>query len=291
MSDETSANADTEILAAARPSLATTGGPLIIISSPYARRGEVWEVYRKHFGSNGDPLILVAQAASRDMNPSLPDRVVQRAIERDPAAAKAEYFGQFRTDLEAFIAREVVDAAVIPDRHELPPISSIQYTAFVDPSGGSADSMTIAIAHLENQIRVLDAVRERKPPFSPENVVEEFASLLKTYRVHSVMGDRYAGEWPRERFRVHGIEYEISEKPKSIIYGDFLPAINSGTVELLDHKRLVSQLCGLERRTARGGRDSIDHMAGAHDDVANAVAGALVALSKKGFVYGMLDVL
>jgi len=32
-------------------------------------------------------------------------------------------------------------------------------------------------------------------------------------------------------------------------------------------------------------------MAGAHDDVANAVAGALVAISKKRFVYGMLDVL
>jgi len=31
-----------------------------------------------------------------------------------------------------------------------------------------------------------------------------------------------------------------------------------------------------ERRTTRGGRDSIDHLPGAHDDLANAVAGALV---------------
>jgi hypothetical protein len=45
---------------------------------------------------------------------------------------------------------------------------------------------------------------------------------------------------------------------------------------LLDHPRLVAQLCALERRTARGGRDSIDHPPGAHDDVANAAAGALV---------------
>jgi hypothetical protein len=34
-------------------------------------------------------------------------------------------------------------------------------------------------------------------------------------------------------------------------------------------------MVGLERRTARGGRDSIDHAPGAHDDLANAVAGAL----------------
>jgi hypothetical protein len=46
---------------------------------------------------------------------------------------------------------------------------------------------------------------------------------------------------------------------------------------LLDHPRLVNQLIALERRTARGGRDSIDHApGGAHDDVVNACAGALV---------------
>ena len=32
----------------------------------------------------------------------------------------------------------------------------------------------------------------------------------------------------------------------------------------------------LERRTSRGGRDSIDHAPGAHDDLPNAVAGVLV---------------
>jgi hypothetical protein len=56
--------------------------------------------------------------------------------------------------------------------------------------------------------------------------------------------------------------------------------LNSGRVELLDHKRLVAQLCGLERRTARGGRDSIDHPPGAHDDIANAVAGAIAVAAE-----------
>ena len=46
---------------------------------------------------------------------------------------------------------------------------------------------------------------------------------------------------------------------------------------------LTAQLCSLERRTARGGRDSIDHPPRARDDVANAVAGALtVALASRG---------
>jgi hypothetical protein len=47
----------------------------------------------------------------------------------------------------------------------------------------------------------------------------------------------------------------------------------------------------LERRTARGGRDSIDHPPGAHDDLANAVAGLCSTLTTQpGLDYrGYLD--
>lgn len=137
-------------------------------------------------------------------------------------------------------------------------------------------------AHREKDGRgVLDALREIRPPFSPDSAVIEFAALLKSYKVYRVVGDRYGGEWPRERFSAHGIRYEPSDKPKSQIYQDLLPLLNSGKVELLDNTRLITQLVGLERRTARGGRDSIDHAPGSHDDVANAAAGALVLIAQR----------
>jgi len=127
---------------------------------------------------------------------------------------------------------------------------------------------------------VLDLVRERRPPFSPDDVAREFAETLKAYGVTSVRGDRYGGQWPRERLQVHGVEYMPADKPKSDLYRDLLPMLNSGRVELLDHPRLIAQLCQLERRTARGGRDSVDHPPGAHDDIANVVAGAVVYASQ-----------
>jgi hypothetical protein len=140
--------------------------------------------------------------------------------------------------------------------------------------------MTLAIAHTEGKTQILDVIRERRPPFSPEAVVEEYASLMKQYRCSVVYGDRYGGEWPREQFQKRGVFYEPAEKPKSEIYQDLLPLINSGAVDLLDNERLQQQLVMLERRTSRGGRDSIDHTPGAHDDVANAVAGAVVTAFK-----------
>src|SRR5207253_6762293 len=94
----------------------------------------------------------------------------------------------------------------------------------------------------------------------------------------SARGDKYAGEWPREAFGKHGVSYVTAEQSKSDCYVGFLPALNSGRVELLDCPRLAQQLGQLERRTSRIGKDSVDHPPGGHDDVANVVAGVLAPL-------------
>jgi hypothetical protein len=247
---------------------------LIIASSPYAKRGVLWETHRRHYGPEGDPQILVAQGASRDFNPSLLASVVDRALERDQAAASAEYLAQFRSDIEGFVSNEVVSACV-GDYFEMAPLEQNKYHALVDPSGGSSDSMTLAIAHKEGDMAVVDLIREVRPPFSPETIVDDFCVVLKQYRISKVVGDRYAGEWPREQFRKRGIGYVCCEKPKSDLYRDLLPKLNSGKVVLPKSERLVSQLTGLERKTARSGKDSIDHTPGSHDDIANSVAGAI----------------
>jgi hypothetical protein len=277
-SDDTSANPDSEIINALKPAMATIPGAFFLAaSSPYARRGELWNAFRRWHGDDEAPA-LVWHADTRTMNPTVPQSLIDEALEEDPARAGAEYLAQFRTDIETFVSRDVVETAVVPGRYELPPVSGVQYFGFVDPSGAAVDSMTLAIAHKGEDERVIvDLVRERKPPFSPESVVTEFSAALKPYRVREIEGDRWGGEWPREAFAKNGIAYTVSEKPKSAIYTEFLPLLNSGRVELLDHSRTVAQLCALERRTGRGsGRDSIDHPPGGHDDVINAVAGAAV---------------
>jgi hypothetical protein len=163
-------------------------------------------------------------------------------------------------------------------RSELPPEPGQVYAAFCDPSGGLVDAMTLAIGHLSRgDMCVVDAVLELRPPFDPEKAVADCATLLRCYGIAAVIGDKYAGEWPIARFREHGIELAQSARPKSDLYRDLLPLINARR-ELLDNPRLTAQLCGLERRTARSGKDSIDHAPGGHDDLANAVAGVLVTL-------------
>ncbi len=278
---EESANPDVEVLNALRGAMITVPSALLLgVSSPYAKRGALFEAYREHYGRDGDP-VLVWQADTRAMNPTASVQLIEDEYARDPSAAAAEYGAQFRQDIEAFISPEALDAVVVAGRRELDPARGVSYTAFVDPSGGSGDSMTLAIAHCEKDVAVLDLIREFRPPFSPERVVGEICEVLKRYRVLCVAGDRYGLEWVQERFRTRGFGYEVADKTKSELYRELLPLIHSKKVELLDDRRLIAQLRLLERSTGRG-RETIDHPPGSHDDVANAVAGALVAAAGGG---------
>ncbi len=277
---EDSSNPDHEVLAAIKPAMATIPDAMLLCaSSPYARKGALWEAYDRYFGKDGSTLVW--QADTRIMNPTVPQTFIDAEYDKDPISAAAEFGAEFRTDIESFVSREAVEACVEWGVHERGYIDGTRYTAFVDVSGGGADSFALAIAHTEDGVGVLDLVREVKPPLSPETVIAEFAEALKSYGVKQIVGDRYGGEFPREQFRKHGITYKPSPDPKGTLYLGLLPLINSNKVRLLGNKRLVTQLLSLERNTARGGRDSVDHGRGGHDDVANAAAGALVLATKR----------
>jgi hypothetical protein len=288
--DDDSANPADEILDAVRPTLATTNGILAVMSSPHARKGPLWDTFKAHFGSTVDPSILVAHGSTQRLHPTISQKVIDRAYERNPAKARAEYGAEFRTDVEGYVSLETLEACT-DDIAERPFDRNHSYVAFVDPSGGSNDSMTLGIAHKEGKTAVLDLIREAKAPFQPEAVVEEFCGVMKKYQISTCRGDRYAGEWPAEQFRKRGVNYEVSEMHKSEIYLHLLPMLNSRTASLLKNKTMQTQFQILERNVRAGGKEVVDHpdRKNIHDDVANAAAGALahvdrgIGLSPKNF--------
>jgi hypothetical protein len=286
--DDSGKNPDTEILRAIRPALASVPGSLLVaISSPYSTRGELHRMFERYYGKESD--VLVWQAPTRVMNETIPQALVDQAMEDDPSSANAEFLACFRTDLESLFSRAALEACVVSKRFELAFVSGTPYVGFVDPSGGSADSFTLAIGHRDHAGKaVLDLVREVKPPFSPEGVCQQFAATIKAYGCRVTYSDSYAAEWPREQLAKYGVTVTPSELTRSELYLELLPIVNSGACELLDHSRLINQLANLERRVGRTGRDAVDHPRGGADDVSNAVAGALTMVVR---VVGLLAAL
>jgi hypothetical protein len=277
--DEESANPDVEILRALRPSMATIPGSFLLgASSRYARKGVLWEAYRDHYGKPGGPLVWSADTIT--MHPRIDRDFLATEEERDPVAFASEYGLEWRSGLSEFIDRDRVEALIIEGRYELPYVPGLRYYAFVDAAGGSGeDSMTIAIAYRDPKTGkgVLAALRERRPPFSPHEVVErDHAPLLKAYKVSAVTGDRYAANWCSDQYRMRGIAYHDSEMTASDYYRESLPLLNGGKVELLDDKKFIGQVCNLERTVSKLGKDTITHPPRQHDDLANVGLGALV---------------
>jgi hypothetical protein len=195
--DETSASPDVEVYRAIKPSLDASGGVLIGISSPYRRVGLLAARYRDHFGKDSD--VLVVQAPTLALNPTIDEGVIVRARAEDPSAAAAEWDAEFRTDLRSLLADEAIDRAIDQGRAlELPPRRGIKYVGFADASAGRHDEFTICIAHIErdgdDKRFIADVVRGRAPPFDPNEVAKEYAALAKSYGITQLVGDAFAGE-------------------------------------------------------------------------------------------------
>jgi hypothetical protein len=196
--DENSSNPDSEILQALRPCVATTTGMIFQISSPYAKRGTLFDSYRRYWGKEGSTLIVKGE--TRAFNPTIPEAEIVRAYAEDPDAARAEFGGEFRDDIQAFVSRETVEACVSEGVRERQPSAAFSYKAFVDPSGGSVDSFALCVGHWESDMVVVDALHEIHAPFAPESAVEELCETLRRFRISTVSGDRYAGAWPSDSF-------------------------------------------------------------------------------------------
>jgi Terminase large subunit, ATPase domain len=279
--DESSATPDIETYRAILPSLATTNGLLVGISSPYRKLGLLHQKYRDHFGVDSADT-LVVRGSSKIFNPTLADEIIAAQRAADPAAAISEWDAEFRNDIAAFLDDELIEAALEHGRPlELPPLGGYTtYKAFTDAAGGTGnDSYTIGIGHKQGQNFVIDVVRGTAGKFDPQEVTRQYAALLKEYRIGRVTGDTYAAQWVAGAWGGCGIRYVTSELPKSQIYLEALPLFTRGLVRLPNHPRLLRELRLLERHTHRSGRDTVDHGRNGHDDHANATCGVLRELS------------
>jgi hypothetical protein len=274
-----SALRDKEIYTAIKPGMINIRNSLVIgISTPFARQGLLFQKYKKHWGK--DSKVLIWQSPTWIMNPTLSERKLREEELEALGVAEfnAEYGARFREDIEGYLPLEIIERAVVKGQTIIPAQPNIFYHAFCDSSEGlhhGGDSMTLAVVHEQRKKVILDAILESIPPFDPGVVIQEIAELSRQYRIRKITQDRHAIAWIANDLKPYGIEVEISDKTKSQIYEHFAVAMNKNLVELLDNKRMKDQIINLQKYLKPGGMVRIDHISGQHDDIINAVAGAV----------------
>jgi hypothetical protein len=285
--DDSTATPDSEVYSALLPSLLTTDGLLVAISSAYRRVGLFYTKHRDYFGVDSDDTLVVS-GSSKAFNGTLDDERIAAMRAADPQAAKSEWDSEFRDDLATFLDEALIHRAVDPARPlELPPVAGTFYRAFTDPSGLAAggDSYSLCIAHKRSDgFFVVDVVRghqrsHHRGELDPNGVTEEFAGLCKEYKIAQVTGDSYAAQWVETSWRKTGISYVKAELNASMLYLEALPLWTRGLVSIPDYPPLIRELRLLERIPGRVGRDQVTHPRNCHDDLANATCGCLAMLA------------
>ncbi len=99
------ANPDDEVLSAVRPAMATIpDAKLLCISTGYAQTGALYDAHKKHYGKEDDD-IMVWQVDTASMNPTISQAYIDKEIEKEPEAGRAEWLGLFREDVGGISTR------------------------------------------------------------------------------------------------------------------------------------------------------------------------------------------
>lgn len=267
-----------EILTAIRRGGLIFGADRLLIraTTPWIKDGMAWSDYQALGADN--PHLLVWLATTRQMNPSITEADLDAERMIDPDNFAREYLAQFIDAQGSFLAGVVIDAAVATGVREIPPerVASLRKVATVDPSGGGTDAFTVTICAWQDgnlvQCAVRGARRTGSAPLALEAFVSEAADLVKRYGCHEVVGDRYAGHWPRQAFARHGVRYIESERSRSEAYLDVASLFTTGQIAILDHPETASQFRSLEKTYHVSGQVTVDAPQGQHEDYANCVA-------------------
>lgn len=256
------------------------GGKLVSLSTPFGKFGLMYEKFQSDWGKD-DSDVLCWRGTTKEMNPSFSQNKIDHAIKKDRMRATAEYLALWREDVSNFVEEWQLreSSKGMPELAD----TSKRYTAFIDPSSGKDDSFTLAIGYREGEKIMIARTEERRSPFTPSEVVAEYSTIIKSYGITSATSDTHAAGWVEDSFRKLNIRIEITKYSKSEIYLQWAGLLAMGRLSLIKDDRAMNQFLALERRVERSGLERVDHPAygGAHDDLANAVAGCCVVIDKK----------
>ena len=291
--DKDSAEPDTEILKAIRPSLLQFGnqGTIIKLSSPATKQGVLYEEWLRREELRGE--YLQFKAPSWTWNTILPIEEFKKEHSYDPDGFDTEFRANFVDSISNFIQPEFVDLCTVKGVTFQTPADEreVQYSAAIDAAFKN-DRFGFSLVGFNGK-RVTQYVLKfwegsKKHPVQAHEVAAYIRTICNEYGVTNVVGDQYAFQPLREIFLQYGvnlIEGTFTNIYKRKIYFGLKRLIHSQQIDLLDIPLLAKEIKELQVEQSPSGQIKIGHPQGGNDDLATVTAVAsYVALENAGLV-------
>lgn len=263
---------------AVTPTLATFGdlGRLIITTTPAARTGIVYDLYDRSSRGELEDFYLT-KAATREMNPSVSERTINRAMTRDSQSASVEYFAEFADPTAAYLDSDTIDRA-IDRRHKTEKGEKNQrYVMAIDPAT-MGDRYAFMICHRENGKIVHDFSHIMLPPVDPNAAEDLLFDLVNRFNPDRIRCDT-AATVERLKGKIPRLEYTPFSRPMKLrIYGALKESFNLSQISIYKDENLIDELRALQ---IRNGVDISAPKSGRvkHDDLADCLALCVDALT------------
>jgi hypothetical protein len=270
---------------------------ILELSSPWLADG----VFYEHFmqAKSGEfKGMACRQIPTWAINPGLPYGCdfLENARKKDEEAFRVEFGAEFRRNNSTLVAPEVIDAAVNKDRTTLVPQRDLMgtYVLALDPARGGKgrDDYVACIVHYEGNRLVVDKFHEFEASFEiagkmEVNIAEVEYWITEQHRMYdfeSIVLDQYNSastiQSLSQSFPISELTWSVSTKMKA--FGKLKELLNSGLIELPNHKKAISQLKNLGviyrasgQWTVTGGKES------SIDDYCFCLAAAILQATKE----------
>lgn len=274
-----------EIIDAVRPGLLTIpDSRLICVTSPWAQIGPVWEAYQNRATRLDE---LCWKLPSWRMNPTLPQKELDKERRRDEAIFLREFGAEFSTANSALLPPEMVDRAVARGVPFFTTNVANRCVAGLDPSSKGNDSFGFALAHKSIDGRIaVDWCQQWTPPGGGRfidygYVLPQIMDQMNNYGATQVFSDQIcaaalAAEFAKRDFQFTQVGTFGSRAAD--LYRTVRQLFIAGKVDLPDQPELIAQLKKLEEILSEGGRSVVQARSG-HDDLAVAACLAIYEAS------------
>lgn len=269
---------DIELYKAVGPRI-VAGGQLVVVSTPWAMKGLLYDLFK---GNHGRPRSALACRAPTMMLRRGDDEVGAWVAEeriRDPDNARREYDAEFlEAGAEVFFDDSLLDRAIDKDLSvPVAPVAGIEVLGGAD-FGFRSDSSALVVGHRQGEDTWVADILEMRPepglPLKPSDVVRNFARVMKEHGGSYVMADQHYRETIDELLALHGFGFISAPNTPADAFVNTRVLLRDGRLKLPNHPRLLSQMREVTSKNTVAGRVSI-HLprwkSGGHGDLVSAL--------------------
>lgn len=265
---------------------------MVMISTPADKSGLLYERWKNK--QDADKSYFIVRLPTWKVRTDFEKSFFEHHKKMSPAGFAREFGAEFSDTTSPLLKVLEIEACMREDNDQIPPDKKHIYAMAIDAAFGDKDRFGIAVAHVEKKFDddpdfrvVFDYVGKVDEVFGEDIVdtaADQIEQLYKAYDILDVLSDDHQSDSFGKILDQRGVTLKpepwTAKKHRSR-YGRLRSLIKQGRVSFPNNDDLLEELAGLQiKYLSNSGQYTIGHKKAGHDDMSDAVADVIYALTE-----------